>query len=260
MTVAARAVLARLGELGDTGAVVITLVAARGSAPQEVGAKALVTASGLDCGTVGGGKLEAAAVRHATTLLGTGQVDLVTWNLQTDIGMTCGGVVTVLFEAYGPAPWRIALFGAGHVAQAVARLLVPLDCQVDVIDPRPDWLAKLPSAPNLRARLDPAPARLVAGLPDGTFVAALTQGHATDLPVLTEALRWGRFGYLGAIGSAVKASRLRRELEEAGLDPSPLHCPIGLPIGRSEPAEIAISIVAQLLEIRDRRGAGGAGG
>jgi len=253
MTVSARAVLGRLAELGDSGSVVVTLVAARGSAPQEVGAKALVTATGLDCGTVGGGKLEAAALRHAATLLGTGQVELVTWNLQTDIGMTCGGVVTLLFEPFGPAPWRIALFGAGHVAQAVARLLVPLDCQVDVIDPRPEWLAKLPTALHIRARCDAEPASLVAGLPEGTFVAALTQGHTTDLPVLMAALRWGRFGYLGAIGSAVKAARMRRELEEAGLDPTPLHCPIGLPLGRNEPAEIAISIVAQLLVLRDQR-------
>lgn len=254
MTVAARAVLSRLAELGDTGVVVVTLVGTRGSAPQEVGAKALVTAAGLDCGTVGGGKLEAAALRHAATLLGTGRVELVTWNLQTDVGMTCGGVVTLVFEAFGPAPWRIALFGAGHVAQAVARLLVPLDCQVDVIDTRPEWLAKLPNALNLRARLEAEPARIVSGLSEGTFVAALTQGHATDLPILTEALRWGRYGYLGAIGSAVKSAKLRRELDESGLDPTPLHCPIGLPIGRSEPAEIAISIVAQLLEVRDRRG------
>lgn len=65
--------------------------------------------------------------------------------------MTCGGVVTLLFEPFGPAPWRIALFGAGHVAQAVARLLVPLDCQVEVIDPRPEWLAKLPTALHIRA-------------------------------------------------------------------------------------------------------------
>ena len=81
-------------------------------------------------GTVGGGKVENKSIGHAQSLLaGTAgsaasqTCQLVEWNLQRDVGMTCGGVVKLLFEAYNFHEWRIVVFGAGHVAQALARVL-----------------------------------------------------------------------------------------------------------------------------------------
>src|SRR5450759_2662230 len=82
---------------------VVTLTHVRGHAPQEMGAKMLVTVDGLYWGTVGGGKVEAQAIEHAASLLKKIPADQVTavfppetvkWNLQHDVGMTCGGVVT----------------------------------------------------------------------------------------------------------------------------------------------------------------------
>ena len=85
--------LSKLIEL-DIPFVTVTLLEIRGSAPQITGAKALITANGLECGTVGGGKIEAAAIRYAQEALQANRgttCQLVTWNLQTDIKMTCGG-------------------------------------------------------------------------------------------------------------------------------------------------------------------------
>jgi len=87
--------------------VCVTLVAARGSVPQEVGAKMLVTATTIAVGTIGGGRVEQAALKRARTLLReppTSRCELIDWNLQRDIGMTCGGMVTFLFEVYSPNP------------------------------------------------------------------------------------------------------------------------------------------------------------
>lgn len=243
----------------DAPHVLVTVVGARGSTPQDVGAKMLVDANGRVAGTVGGGKVEAAAIRHALGLLEakSGPAS-ATWNLQRDIGMTCGGEMQLFFEPHAGmngAGWTIAVFGAGHVAQALIPLLVPLDCRIHCFDPRPEWLARLPSAPNLRPHLIDDPAPCVDALPPGAFVLAITQGHATDLPVLRRALA-GNFPFVGAIGSLSKRAALGRELREAGIPDekiAALHCPLGLPVGSNHPQEIAISIAAGLLEARDKK-------
>jgi xanthine dehydrogenase accessory factor len=250
----------RYSELSDTGTpfVSVTTVDATGSTPQDAGSKMLVTAEGHYYGTVGGGRVEAKAIDHALAMLkvesgGASHTDFVDWNLRKDVGMTCGGSVKLYFEASNHRLWRVVIFGAGHVTQALVRLLMTLPCRVTCIDPRGDWLAKLPAAPNVETiRADDPPGR-VASLPDDAFVICMTRGHRSDLPVLVEIFKRGRvFPYLGVIGSKSKAAVLRRELTEAGIakDRQVFHCPLGLPIGTNHPGEIAVSIAAQLLEVR----------
>lgn len=234
----------------------VTLVSARGSAPQEVGAKLVCTPAELLAGTVGGGRLEAHALVRARALLdarGPACV-LETINLQRDIGMTCGGEVTLLYELVGCDPFDVVVFGAGHVAQSVVRLLATLDARVRVIDPRPEWIERVIAAPNVRAERAEDPSASVPSLPERAYVIVMTQGHATDLPVLKAVFAWGRYAYVGVMGSAVKAGKIRRELEASGVDPAlvrALRCPIGLPFGANTPAEIAVSVVAEVLSVRD---------
>ena len=170
--------------------------------------------------------------------------------------MTCGGTVTFYFEPQpGHAGWTIAIFGAGHVAQALVPVVAPLECRILVCDPRADWLARLPTFPNLTTHCLANPADLVPALPDDAFVLCMTQGHATDRPILLRCLTERQFPYLGAIGSAAKAAVLRRELVEAGVPAdraAGFHCPIGLDFGSNHPHEIALSIAAHLLTERDR--------
>ncbi len=82
----------------------------------------------------------------------------------------------------------------------------------------------------------------------------MTRGHASDLPVLRRIYQSERqFPYVGVIGSRAKAAVLRKELAQVSIDPAALtfRCPIGLPIGENYPGEIAISIAAELLQVRD---------
>ncbi len=234
---------------------VVTLIDVRGSAPQVVGAKAIVGLDGIVSGTVGGGKIEAAAIAHAQELLNTRRAnDWVTWNLQTQIGMTCGGEVKLFFEVHTRTTWPIVVFGAGHVSQALVRLLLTLDCHVSCVDTRAEWLSKLPEHPKLTKLLTSEPSQLVCQQPDNAYFVLMSKGHASDLPVLVEILRNRQAPFVGVIGSQQKASVLRRDLQAREL-PAELvqafHCPIGLDIGNNTPAEIAISIVAQLLTFRD---------
>jgi len=255
----------RLAELAASGApfVSVTLVDAVGSTPQDAGSKMLVTAAGLDLGTVGGGRVEAKAIDHARRMLtepeasapGAPRVQLVEWNLQRDVGMTCGGVVKLYFETYNHSQWQITIFGAGHVAAAVIHCLLPLECRITCIDPREEWLDRLPASLRLtKVHTDDSPAH-VAGLPADAFVLCMTMGHRTDRPVLAEIFRQDRrFPYLGVIGSQAKRKVLERELAADGVTPEQLAtmtCPIGLHLGSNQPGEIAVSVVAQLIQARD---------
>lgn len=234
----------------------VVLTEAQGSTPQETGAKMLCDESGLICGTIGGGKVEAKALELARNLLTEkSATTFVEWHLERDVNMTCGGRVKLYFETYGVADWQIAIFGAGHVAQALVAALLPLECRVVCIDARSEWLDALPQHPRLTTRLNETPAGEIVSLTDETFVLMMTQGHATDFPVLLECMKREKpFRYVGVIGSKSKRAVLLKDLIAKGIDTvraDSFYCPIGLPIGKSEPAEIAVSIIAQLISLRD---------
>ncbi len=250
-------IFAKAQELAKTGEsfVSVTLLAVTGSAPQIPGAKCVVSERGLEAGTVGGGKLEAAAIEEAQKILRERKQvapQILKWNLQKDIGMTCGGVAELLFEHFSVKCWPIAIFGAGHVSQALTRALAKLQCQVTVVDDRQQWLDKLDNV-NVFKTSDAKEA--VSYFNEDTFFISMTKGHATDVPFLAEIYRqFPNAPYVGAIGSKTKSIVVKNDLRK--LDVSQdfierLHIPIGLSLGNNTPEEIAISIVAQLLQIRD---------
>jgi xanthine dehydrogenase accessory factor len=253
----------RLAELSNSGVpfVCVTMVEAVGSTPQDAGTKMLVTAAGLVTGTIGGGRVEYKALEHARAMLlnpaGKAPLnELVEWNLKRDVGMTCGGAVKLFFETYNHSDWRVVVFGAGHVAAAVVECLGQLECHVTCVDARPEWLDRIPARPRLRKVHAEEPRHLVAELPADAFVVCMTMGHATDRPILEEIFRLDRkFPFLGVIGSKAKRAVLLKELAAAGIPPdrsAAFHCPIGLDLGTNQPGEIAISVVAQLIQHRDR--------
>lgn len=253
----------RLADMAAEGKpfVLVTLAEAVGSTPQDAGTKMLVDASGLRFGTVGGGKVEHQAIAAAKAILldpTAKPCTLVEWNLKRDVGMTCGGTVKLLFEAYHIHPWRVVVFGAGHVAQALVRCLLLLDCTVVCIDPRCDWLDRLPESARLERVKLAEPRDFVPRLTATDYVVCMTMGHATDLPVLEAIVKAGlEPAYVGVIGSRAKREVLRKDLEAAGVSAAAVEqvrCPIGLPIGGNQPGEIAVSIAAEILQLRTQPG------
>jgi xanthine dehydrogenase accessory factor len=238
----------------------VILVDTLGSTPQNEGAKMLVTSEGLFFGTVGGGKVEKKCLELSQNLLleknTLKKTHFFQWNLNKDVGMTCGGSVRLYFEVFNQNIWDITIFGAGHVAQALIRMLLTLDCHITCIDSRREWLEKLPKDNKLTIKEAPIMMEEVKNIPENTFVILMTMGHTTDKPILLEILKTRTFPYIGVIGSKAKAKTLYKDIEETNLPESSkelFYCPIGLDIGTNDVNEIAISIIAQLLQERDKK-------
>lgn len=248
----------RLNE-SNTPMVVVTQVSQRGSAPNDISSRIIIGKNGeILFGTVGGGKIEAHCKKLAAEFLNSKdhiENQTFTWNLQKDIGMTCGGEVTMFFEIHKPQDrWEIAVFGAGHISQELVRVLLRLDCHITVADQREEWLVKLPESKRLKKICTDDLASVLDKLPDSAFITSMTMGHASDVPVLTRALTGRNFAYVGVIGSDAKRNRIEKDLLQNGVSPERIkefYCPMGESFGRNAPAEIALSVAGQLLRLRD---------
>jgi xanthine dehydrogenase accessory factor len=205
--------------------------------------------------TIGGGNLEYQSILDARALLRGASVAPVQrdFPLGPALGQCCGGATTILFEPIRPPGWTVALFGAGHVGRAVARLLGDLPCRLLWFDARPDVFPET-VASNTRLRRSTAPGD-IAALPAGATVLIMTHDHGTDFDLSEAALRRDDLHFVGTIGSDTKRARFLSRLRRAGIgEPAlnRLHCPIGLPgVGTKLPAEIAIAVAAQILAARE---------
>lgn len=239
-----------------TPCVVVTVVGVQGSAPREAGARLIVAGGRLSWGTIGGGKLEHLAIEHAAELVASGEPSSSTerYPLSERAGQCCGGEVTLFYEVF---PWRrrsLSIFGAGHVAQALAGLAPWLRADVLLIDPRSEEVIEppMPAERPYRTRFIDSPEEEIDEIPADSAVLIMTHDHALDLEVLARALKRGCFPYLGLIGSERKWKRFQGRLLQRGFSAEELasvRCPIGATRTSKEPTAIAISTAAELLEV-----------
>ncbi len=240
---------------GETVALV-TIVSAQGSTPQRVGAKMLVHADGRIVGTIGGGCYENDAFWKAREALKTRKSQLVRYELNDDFaeesGLICGGQMEVHIDPIEPSP-RLYIIGAGHVGYHLARMAHEVGFAVHVVDDREKFAnaERFPHAAEVV--VDEIPAWLDrTTLPDSAYVVVVTRGHRYDLDAL-RSLVPRDLRYLGLIGSRAKVARIYDALIGEATPPESLkrvHAPIGLDIGAVSPAEIAVSILAQLIAVR----------
>ena len=242
-------------------AVLATIVRASGSTPRTVGARMLVREDGTQTGTIGGGAFEAMVTQDARLLLDGGETPVVKRYVFTEsgpdaLGMACGGTAEVLLEASSAGP-RLIVFGAGHVGLATARLAATVGFACEIVDDREAFCEA--AAKTGVGKVHRCDAGYERGVPEAgprDFVAVVTRCHRTDRLALRRVL--GRpLAYVGLIGSRRKRTVIFRELVAAdGItedDLAPVRCPIGLPIGGESPEEIAVSIVAEMLQVRHGR-------
>jgi len=249
--------VARALERGEAAALV-TIVATNGSTPQRVGAKMIAYADGRTEGTIGGGCYENDALGKAREAIRLRRPQLVHYSLNDDLaaesGLICGGQMDVYIEPLEPAP-HLYLVGAGHVAHELGKVAQQLGFHLHVLDDRARF-ASSDRFPGAEVLVDDIPQWLAgADLPAAAFVVVVTRGHRHDLDAM-RALVCREWRYLGMIGSRAKVRRVFDALEAEGVAKERLervHAPIGLDIGAVSPAEIAVSIAAELVAARSGR-------
>lgn len=245
-----------LAESGRSGAIA-TIVAAGGSTPRAVGARMIVPEEGDPLFTLGGGAFEAQVIADARALLREGRPELRTYSLSdrgpAGDGQECGGSVSVYIEPIAVED-KLWIFGGGHVGKALAAASRGLGFDVTVFEDRPELTVegRIPGA--RRVVLTDGGYRAEIPAPDGrTFCVVVTRSHRTDSAALRTALT-GKARWVGMIGSARKKLAVYKELREEHGVPQALldavECPVGLPIDAETPEEIAIAILARLVQVR----------
>ena len=240
-------------------AALVTIVRSSGSTPQRTGAKMLVFADGRTVGTIGGGCYENDAMGRARQAIATGTPALVKYDLNDDFvqesGLICGGQMEVYIDPIAPSP-MLYVIGAGHVGWHLGRMAADAGFRIHVLDDR-EKFANADRFPFAEAiEVEEIGAWLsTAQLSPAAYVVVVTRGHTHDFDAI-RALAVRDLKYLGLIGSRAKVARIFSALEDEGMPRESLHrvhAPIGLDIGAVTPAEIAVSILAELIAIRHGR-------
>jgi len=254
--------LLRLKKEGRASAVA-TIVECSGSSPQKEGSKMLVRDDGTTVGTLGGGCLEAEVVQAALMVMKDERTMTMPFELtERQGGLVCGGKVLVYVEPIIPDPVLVIL-GAGHVGKALAKAARFSGFRVTVCDDRPEH-ANRENIPDAHEIVVHDFADIFEGLliPEHAYIVVATRGHNHDLEAVKASLRT-KARYIGLLGSRRKKALLFKALDAEGFSPEEagrVHIPVGLPINSVTPEEIAISIMAQVIQKRREHAASRVGG
>jgi xanthine dehydrogenase accessory factor len=230
--------------------VVATVVEIVGSASARPGAKAIVDRAGrVVFGWVGGGCAESTVRDEALRALAERRPRTIRLDLDDEVlgvGMPCGGHMTVFIEPYLPEP-RLLVLGHGRIAETVAAMGKLLEFHVTVNDP----LATAAAFPRADVRITDDPDYAKAEC-DGETCVVITTQHRSDYEALARVLRQ-RPAYVGLVASRKRSALVLERLQEDGFPREMLgsvFAPTGLDIGAETPQEIALSIVAEIVQRR----------
>ena len=247
--------LAEIEKNNETAAL-CTVVTSQGSTPRHVGSKMLVYSDGRFIGTIGGGDMEHRVLDEAMIAMVEGQAQMIKYSMvdpsRGDVGV-CGGTVEVFVEPILPAP-LVVVVGAGHVGKAVVHLAKWLGFRVAVSDDREEFCT--PEAVPGADAYYPVPIEKLTEafkVNRRTFFVLTTRGSNVDsvgLPSLLDSPA----AYIGVIGSKRRWATTVKALKEKGVDAEKIarvHSPMGLELNAETPEEIAVSIMAEILMLRD---------
>jgi xanthine dehydrogenase accessory factor len=243
-------------ETEGEAAALVTVIGTEGSTPQKAGAKMVVYADGRIVGTIGGGCVEAEMIGRARRAIESRKAQLAAYDLTPDQagedGLVCGGRMQVFIEPIEGTP-TLCLFGAGHVAQPLARLARGVGFRVEVADDRVRFAnrERFPDADRIVVEpVGDAAARMTLGR--HSYAVVVTRGHGGDADALAALVGRG-LPFVGLLGSKPKLIHVLAELEERGVARdvlSEVRCPIGVEIGATTPEEIAVSVLAEIVAVR----------
>ena len=225
----------------------------KGSVPGKAGFKMLVLPDKTIFGTIGGGNIEFQAIEFCAEVLEKGLPATKRYKLEEDLSMSCGGLVELYFEPVKPKI-NVHIFGAGHIGKNVARYASELGFRVILIDNRQEIYDKNEDVSILFVN-DEYPAAIESlNFNDRTFSVIVTHKHLYDEEILRTLVQ-KPFAYLGMIGSKRKVAEIKQRLIDSGdIDQAiieKIDMPIGIKFNAQTPKEIAISIIAKLIDVKN---------
>ncbi|MDB4970353.1 MAG: Xanthine and dehydrogenase maturation factor, XdhC/CoxF family [Myxococcales bacterium] len=249
--------IVRLHNVG-TPCALATVVRTAGSTPRKAAARMLVMRDGRVVGTIGGGRVEKEVTDAAVALLTEGagaRAKLLRYHLTHELAMCCGGEMEVFVEPLVPAP-PLVVCGGGHVAHALVPLAHRVGFSPIVVEEAEEMASaeRFPDAARIIDSFDPRDWKELT-IDAGTYVVIVTRDHAQDQALL-EYFIDKELAYLGLIGSVRKIEMFKQRLAARGIDAAlfaRIKAPIGLDIGAETPDEIAVAIVAELIQARAAR-------
>lgn len=246
--------LAELESKNEAGAICI-IVRSEGSTPRHVGSKMLVYPDGRIVGTIGGGEMESRVIDEANNAILDGNSRLLEYSMtdpkRGDPGV-CGGQLEIYVEPVQPKP-TILIIGSGHVGKAVAHLSHWLGFRVAVSDDRPEFCT-----PEVVPEADeyyPVPMNELTKkieITPWTYVVLTTRGVDVDIQGLPGLLETPA-AYIGVIGSKRRWATTSKRLLETGVSDEKIarvRSPMGLDLNAETPEEIAVSIIAEIIMVR----------
>ncbi len=253
--------LVRLRRLGQKSALA-TIVDVRGSIPSFESAKLLVREDGSMVGTIGGGCVEAEVWNAASEVIETEKPRRLSFNLGQDAaydnGLICGGQLDIFIEPVLPIP-SAYIFGAGHISKSLSKVASLAGFRTVVIDNREAFAnrERFPDVDDvIAAEYEEVFPKLEIN--ESCYLIIVTRGHRDDMRVLRWAIEQPA-RYIGMIGSKRKTIAVIKEFEKEGVPREKferIHSPMGLEIGAITPEEIAVSVVAEMIDIRRNAQAG----
>jgi xanthine dehydrogenase accessory factor len=239
-----------------------TIVHTNGSIPSYETSRMLVREDGSIAGTIGGGCVEADVWAAAREVMDREEPRKMVFNLNHDAGydsgLICGGTLEVFVEPILPRA-MLYLFGAGHIALALAKAADAAEFGVTVVDDR-EMFANPQRFPMAKAIFASYEEAFRSILPNrSSYLVIASRGHRDDMRVLAWAVRTAA-RYVGMIGSKRKVFSVYQALEREGFraeEFANVYAPIGLNIGARSPEEIAVSILAELIAVRRNAGVEG---
>jgi len=237
--------------------VLATVINTKTHTPRNIGAKMLLKDDGTTVGSIGGGNLELRIINNAKKLIVTGKSELMHFDLKNSkdkgLDMMCGGEMDVFLEPIIPK-YELFIFGGGHVAIPLSKLANFVGFDVYIIDDRKEYAAKERFSEVKKAiHQDFKKAFEIINIGSTSFIVIITAKHSSDGKVLENAIKTPA-RYIGMMGSPKKREQIFQDLMEKGISKDLLkkvYSPIGVSISSETPEEIAVSIVAEMIKVRN---------
>jgi xanthine dehydrogenase accessory factor len=229
------------------------IVRTKGSTPRKVGSKMIVFEDGEIEGSIGGGNLEKKVIENAINQIKKQEPNLFKHDLLHQHNMCCGGIVEIYIEPIIKMN-RLYIFGAGHTGNALANFASRLNFDIFIIDDREQYLNNIDNKEINKLNLDYK--NVLPSLPfdENTYIVIMTYDHSHDRNILAYCLKKPR-AYLGMIGSKRKISLTKKMFLEGNIateeELEQVDMPMGLKIKAESPDEIAISLLAKLISIKN---------